>query len=734
MTHPTALARLAAVCGIATDYHDIWGKHHFTLPDTERALLAAMHVPLDGDLDALAEEIETRDWRRPLPPVLVVRIGATSPCAPVTVAAADAQQSWRWTLTLENGERTDGQFRPGDLEQIAERRIGEQVFLRFALPLPAAQTTGYHQLELLPDASEDARPECMTLISAPPVCYQPDAVSGEGRVWGLALQLYGVRSRHNWGVGDFTDLRALTDLAVDVGAGIVGVNPLHALFPDNPQQCSPYSPSSRLFLNTLYIDVDAVADCRESRAVQALVSAPSFRARLHRLRESEMVEYREVAAAKMEALELAYQHFRDHHLNRETERARSFSHFRATQGVALEKHALFEALQEHFHEQDASIWGWPAWPENYRDPAAAAVQKFTADNGERIEFYLYLQWLADQQLAAVGRRSLQRGLNVGLYLDLALGVNPGGAEAWANQDVYALAAHAGAPPDDYNLYGQDWGLPPFIPLRLREMAYAPFVATLRANMRHSDALRIDHVMSLMRLYWVPAGEPAGAGAYVSYPRDDLLGILALESQRNRCMVIGEDLGTVPDGLRPALAELGVLSYHPFFFERSSDGSFKPPADYARQALVAVSTHDLPTLRGFWKGSDLDMRAALDLFPTQEIRENLVVARAQDRAHLLLALQRMSLLPEGISVALPDITPSLAVAVHSYLARTPAQVMAIQPEDVFGVLEQVNLPGSNHEYPNWQRKLPLDIEDWRADERLRTLTEAIYRERGSSVAP
>lgn len=736
MTQPTALARLAALCGIATDYQDIWGKRHVTPPATERALLAAMHLPLEGDLDALADEIETRDWRRPLPPVQVLRMGVSPPCVPVTVDANDAQQGWRWTLTLENGERADGQFRPGELKQLAERRCGERLYVRYALPLPALQATGYHQLELSPVSAEGEPTERMTLIAVPPACYQPAAVRDEGRVWGLALQLYGVRSRRNWGIGDFTDLRALTDLAADVGAGIVGINPLHALFPDNPRHCSPYSPSSRLFLNVFYIDVEAVADCRESEDAQDVIGAPNFRARLRLLRESDLVEYREVAAAKMEVLELAYLHFRDHHLNSDTERGRAFRHFRAEQGAALENHALFEALQAHFHEKDESVWGWPAWPGNYRDPAAVAVKKFAADNSARIEFYVYLQWLADQQLATVGRRSMQRGLGVGLYQDLALGVDSGGAEAWANQGVYAVAAHAGAPPDEYNLFGQDWGLPPFIPLRLREMAYAPFVATLRANMRHCGALRIDHVMSLMRLYWVPAGEPASAGAYVSYPLDDLLGILALESQRNHCMVIGEDLGTVPDGLRPALAELGVLSYHPFFFEHSDDGSFKPPTDYARQALVAVSTHDLPTLRGFWKGSDLDTRAALGLFPTHEIRENSVVARSQDRARLLMALQRTSLLPEGTSehpVAVPDITPSLAVAVHSYLARTPAQVMAIQPEDVFGVLEQVNLPGSN-EYPNWQRKLPLDIEDWRADERLSTLTEAIYRERGSSVAP
>ena len=737
MSGTPALERLAALCGIEADYHDIWGKRHLTSDRTRRMLLAAMGIAPDADPARLAEDIENRDWRRLLPPVRVARLSDAPLAIEISVPAGWTREPFNWTLNLEQGARHGGQFRPRDLEATGERSIGGATFLRFRLPLPTIGETGYHHLELERPGQDAAQPARMTLIIVPADCYRPEALRSGGRVWGPAVQLYGVRSRRNWGIGDFGDVAALLDLAAESGAGIIGLNPLHALYPDNPAHCSPYSPSSRLFLNVLYIDVEAVADAAESKATRDLIASPRFQARLRRLRAAELVEYAEVGAAKLDALRLAWRHFREHHLAHNSERAHAFHQYCADEGEALRTHALFEALQAHFRKQDAAVWGWPAWPEAYRDPAAAEVAEFAVAHAVEVDFYRYLQWLAEQQLAAAGARSWSLGLGVGLYQDLALGVDPGGAEAWANRDVYAVGAHAGAPPDDFNLAGQDWGLPPFNPWRLREKAYAPFAATLRATMRHCGALRIDHVMGLMRLYWVPVGAAPTEGAYVDYPLDDLLGILALESQRNRCLVIGEDLGTVPDALRPRLAELGVLSYRPFFFERNEEGAFKPPQDYPRQALVAVSTHDLPTLCGFWKGLDLDTRAALDLFPTEAMKESSVAGRSQDHARLLMALQRENLLPESVGihpVSVPDITPELSVAVHRFLARTPSQVMVVQQEDVFGVAEQTNLPGSNDGHPNWRRRLPVPLEDWREEPRQQAIAEAMRQERGSAVSP
>ena len=739
MTNAThaALADLAARCGIATEYHDIWGKRHATSDETRRALLAAMHLPVDRNPARLLQGLEDDEWRRPLPPVLVVRKGEAIRL-PLNLPAADAGRPQRWTLRLEGGETEAAEFTPAALPRLGERHIGGTGLLRFALDLPAMDTTGYHRLELEP--AESGQRSAMQLIVVPSVCFQPDAIRDDksegGRVWGLTVQLYGIRSRHNWGIGDFTDLRTLVDIAADSGAGIVGVNPLHAIFPDDPGHASPYSPSSRAFTNTLYIDVEAVPEFRESEAARSLVASDHFQARLRCLRAEELVNYAEVAAAKREALELIFQHFREHHLVPDSERGQAFRQFRETQGDILERQARFEAIQAFFRAQDPNVWGWPAWPEAYRDPASPAVAEFAAEHADSVDFFAWLQWLADAQLAEVGRQSWLRGLGIGLYQDLAVGVNPGGAEAWAWQGVFAAGAHAGAPPDDFNLLGQDWGLPPFVPQRLREVAYEPLIEVLRASMRYAGALRIDHVMGLARVFWVPAGLAATHGAYVAYPLEDMLGIVALESQRNQCLVIGEDLGTVPEGFRPRLARADLLSYRPFLFERSDEGAFKPPADYPRHALVAASTHDLPTLQGLWQGADLDLRAVLQLFPSEVLRENMVVSRAQDRARILMALEREHLLPEGASihpVSVPELSPPFIQAIHAYLARTPAQLLVVQPEDILGIAEQANLPGSrDDQHPNWQRRLTLDLEDWRSDERFLGLGAVLRHERGSAV--
>ncbi len=732
-----ALAQLAARCGIAAEYQDIWGKRHATTDRTRRALLAAMHFPAKSDPAALLQEMDEREWRRPLPPVLVLHAG-NSPVVPVSLPEVLASQTHRWILTAEDGTTTSNDFLPAELPRIGDLQLGGASFLRTELKLPPLVEAGYYRLEV-EQPGRDVQPQAaMSLIVTPPTAFQPEAIKGDSRVWGPTVQLYGLRSRRNWGMGDFGDLRTLIDQTADAGGGVVGVNPLHALFPDDPGRISPYSPSSRNFVNILYLDIEAVTEFAECEAARHLVASERFQARLRRLRAAEEVAYVDVAGAKREVLALLYRHFRDHHLANDSDRARAFHRFRAEGGEALECHARFEALQEHFHHENSDIWGWPAWPQEYHDPAAEAVAAFAAEQAPAVEFFAWLQWLADEQLAAVGLQSWRRGLGIGLYQDMALGVSPGGSEAWAWQEVFASHAYAGAPPDAFNLLGQDWGLPPLVPHRLREAAYAPFIAMLRASMRHCGALRFDHVMALARIYWVPAGMPATQGAYVAYPLEDLLGILALESQRNHCLVIGEDLGTVPDGFRDSLAAAGVLSYHPFLFERTEENGFKPPADYPRQALTALSTHDLPTLRGFWKGGDLDIRNALKLLPTEEQRGNLVMERSQDRARILMALEREGLLPEGASihpVSMPDITPEFMLAFHGFLARTRSQVLVVQPEDILGIVEQANLPGSrDDQHPNWRRRLPLDIEDWRDDARFSAIGALMRHERGSAVIP
>ncbi|MBI2290175.1 MAG: malto-oligosyltrehalose synthase [Betaproteobacteria bacterium] len=732
----SALDRLCELAGIAAGHTDIWGKQHRPSDATRVALLRAMGIVEDAaGVEAALKAREERLWQRALAPVAVLREDALPYCWEIVCEEQCGAQVHRFSLALETGETHTGEFLPLELPRLAEHAIEGVRYLKAAFEWRKRLPLGYHRFTLQPP--EGAAPSVFTLIIAPGRCYTPPALEGAGRVWGTAVQLYALRSARNWGIGDFSDLRNAIEIAGRAGAGIVGVNPLHALFPHNPDHISPYSPSSRACLNVLYLDVEAVPEFAECETARAAVATPEFESRLRALRAAELVDYRGVAEAKLWTLRALYDHFRERHLAAHTARGEAFLAYQRSGGEPLARYALFQALQEDFHARDERVWGWPVWPEPYRDPASPQVRAFLEANGERIEFHTWLQWLAEEQLAACGRRSWELGLGVGLYQDLAVSADRAGAETWAWQSIYAETASIGSPPDDFNLNGQNWGLPPPIPEALAECAYAPFVATLRANMRHAGALRIDHVMGLMRLFWIPPGGKPADGAYVHYPLQDLLGVLALESRRNRCLVVGEDLGTVPDAVREALAPLGVLSYRLLLFEKEHDGGFKAPAAYPAQALAAASTHDLPTLKGMWIGHDLDLREKLGLYPSDEQRERQVIERAQDRARLLVALQREGLLPAGVTVhpvSAPEMTPEFALAIHTFLARSPARVMMVQMEDVFGQLEQVNLPATSAGYPNWQRKLPLDLEEWSADARLMALVEALRQERGTGALP
>jgi len=565
-------------------------------------------------------------------------------------------------------------------------------------------------------------------------CHQPEAFAKGERLWGLAVQLYGVRSRRNWGMGDFTDLATLLEFTAAAGGDLVGLNPLHALFPDNPAHISPYSPSHRGFLNVLYIDVEAVPELATCESAKRRLASVDFLRELASLRAARHVDYPGVARAKFAILRELFSQF----CIAGGPRGAEFAAWRTERGEHLERFARFEALQSHFRQQDAACWGWPAWPPAYRDPASPAVAEFAAAHADEVSWHAWLQWIADAQLAACAERARTLGMAVGIYRDLAVGANPGGAEVWSAREVFAVGdgrgggAHAGAPPDEINLMGQDWGLPPFIPHALAEADFAPFIDILAANMRHAGALRIDHVMGLMRLFWVPAGCPASEGAYVAYPFEAMLGCVVEASRRAACLIIGEDLGTVPEGFRERLALAGIFSYHPLIFERSPDAQFRLPAEITSQGIVAAGTHDLPTLAGFWNGEDLRERVRLNLFPSEEVRARTATERDWDRGRLLWALEREHLLPPGVSkdpAAMPEISVETLAAVHAYLARSQAQLFAVQAEDLLGVREQANLPGTlEDQHPNWQRKLPLPLEDWAGDAEVMAVLDATRRER------
>lgn len=727
------LGRLCEHFGIATGYFDAFGARCEVSVQSLLALLAEFGVQLDDPADAgrALEAARRARWTEALPPVQAVQ--ASSPSWPVPLRLPLAMRRLRWQLSDEQGQVHEGEIDVETLPETGRRLEGDGLSLcERILQVPLALEAGYHRLRI-----EGLRGETLVLAS-PRACYRPPAVRGGGRVWGAAVQLYSLRSPRNWGIGDFSDLEELVVHMAGQGADIVGLNPLHALFASTPAHASPYSPSSRLQLNVLCIDVEAVDGFAGCAPARERVHSPGFQARLAALRAAPLVDYAGVAAAKFEVLELLFADFCMRHLPLEgvpDETGRGFLAFVEERGEALRQHALFETLQGHFLAADPGAWDWHAWPGAYRDPDSAEVTAFAVAHAQRLQFHQYLQWLATRQLARAAARCDALGMGVGLYVDLAVSVDRAGSDAWARQQGFAEGASVGAPPDEFNPAGQHWGLPPLRPDRLRADGYRLFIDTLRAGMRGAGALRIDHVMGLMRLFWIPPGRGANEGAYVYYALDEMLAIVAIESHRHRCLVVGEDLGTVEDAVRTALAQADVLSYRLLYFEKRQDGGFNPPDAYPPAALVAIGTHDLATFAGWWTGHDLRERLVLGLFPDPAVFDKQLMDRARERIELMQAMQRAGLLSrEEVAQAAGLATPSARVveAVHAFLAAAPSALMMVQLEDVAGATAQANMPGTVDAHPNWRRKLPVPVAALAGGERMRSLGQALRAARPRQV--
>ena len=696
--------RLADGAGIERRYWDILGQLHETTPDTARMILGALGLAADseGEIAASLAVLAEEEWRSALPSVVVAQENEHI-IVPLRLPSSGGTNMLRWSVQLESGE-----FRTGECDiaalQIAKtgQRSGAPMVLHhLALaPLPI----GYHEFRL-------AEGETTLLIVAPQRCYLPH----EGRHWGIAVQLYAVNSKANWGIGDFGDLRVLVDQAAANGAGAVGLNPMHALFLDAPEQASPYSPNSRLFRNPLFLDVTAIPDLAESVEARALIEAPEVAPALSGLRASDYVQYQQVADIKLAALQHLHRSFLQTHILPGTARGRAFRNFVGQSGHALRRFATFQTLSEIFATHD-----WSRWPAGFQDCDSRAATELGERHADRISFFSYLQWLCEEQLAQAAGMARQGGMAIGLYNDLAVSVDASSADHWAHQNSFAAQLRVGAPPDPFNERGQEWGVVPLDPRKLTATRYAHFVALLRANMRHAGALRIDHVMGWQRLFVIPAGAPATSGAYVRFPMEDLLAIAALESQRNRCMIIGEDLGTVPAGFRERMADANVLSTRVYYFEREH-GRFRAPSEYPTLAAVTATTHDLPTLRGFWVGDDIAAKAQLGTLTPDEATQARA-ARAHEKRLLLRALADEDLMPAGLEQANAeglDWSPILTRAVHLYLSRTPSKLLMIQLDDLANQMHQANLPGSTTEYPNWRRRLSRALVD--------LLTDPVVRE-------
>jgi 4-alpha-glucanotransferase len=720
------LDQLSRQCGIGDAYHNWRGDLMWVSRETKMAILNAMGRPTDdaAAIESVLHELETASWRTLLPPVAVLHPGKFE--VTVAVAADELERPLDWYVRFEGGGEWRGRVRAGDLAELERRELEGRWQTRRVLTLPESLPHGYHSLRVCIEHGACADG---ALIVAPRGCFEPQVLRDGRRLWGLAVQLYTLRSARNWGIGDFADLEDVVRGCAPHGASFVGLNPLHALFPGNPWHFSPYSPSSRHFLNVLYIAVERLPEFAECAEARQRVAAPGFQAELERLRSTPSVDYPGVANAKLPVLELLFAHFRREHLGRGSSRAAAFRAYVAERGESLRLHALYDAIDVQMRAQDGNrYWGWPVWPETLRDPAGAGVREFESAHRDRVEYYAWLQWLADEQLGEAQRVARELGMPIGLYGDYAVGVNPSGSETWSDQALYRKGAGVGAPPDALALKGQDWGIPPQDPNVLAEEQYRPFRHLIAANMRHFGALRLDHVMALYRQWWVPVGLGATDGGYVHYPLDDLMSVLALESERRSCLVVGEDLGTVPPEMSHAMDERSVYSYRVLLFEKHADGRFKGTAGYPRRAIATVTTHDLPTLKGYWTANDIDLRRRLALYPNDEVRAMVADERTRDRSALLVALEEEGLRPDGCDGTAQSYGQALSLAIHEFLARSSAALVVVQAEDLVGMANPVNVPGTSDEHANWQRKMSREVAAIFGDAGVRRLLDAVQAAR------
>lgn len=547
----------------------------------------------------------------------------------------------------------------------AELVLEGGTLLRFDRALPPDLPLGYHEVRPLGGGGSTQ------LIVAPGHCVLPEDL----RAWGWAVQLYATRSRASWGIGDLEDLRRLGRWSArDLGAEFLLINPLVAVAPTLPQQSSPYSPSSRRYLSPLYLRIEEMPG-----AADAGIDLEGMAAEGRALNARRLLDRDAVFRLKLEALERLWTRFSGDP---------AFDRYRAVQGAPLREFATYCALAERHGSN------WRMWPAEYRHPAGLAVGRFAAEHARRVDFHEWLQWQLDVQLA-------RAACEIRLMTDLPVGFHPDGADAWAWQDVLAHGVSVGAPPDAFNVLGQDWGLPPFVPHKLRGAGYGPFVQTIRAALCHAGGLRIDHIMGLFRLFWIPWGAKPAEGAYVRYPAEDLLAIVALESHRAQAIIAGEDLGTVEDGVRAKLASRRILSYRVLWFENDR------PARYPRQALAAVTTHDLPTIAGLWTGSDLaELRA--------------VGVKTNDEGTRLMR-DRLAAMAGLTEAADPG---EVVVRAHRLLAEAPSVLVTATLEDALAVPERPNIPGTTTERPNWSLALPVPLETLESHPQPRAVAAAL----------
>jgi 4-alpha-glucanotransferase len=712
------LDRAAESNGIDPGFWDIFGRYHETSESARRAILDAKGLDAsspEGLTRSLARRARRR-WQR-LVPVVTVASESAAPEIVLCAAAEHAGDSVCLRVLCEDGRNLHSEIPLRDLPQTGSVEMDGRTWIARTAPLPERLPLGYHRVT----ARLGGLDSTGHYIVTPDRAFTPEHLGRGGRLAGVSISLYGLRSARNWGCGDFTDLHAAIDWAVDeLQAGFLGLNPLHAIHNRRPFNTSPYLPNCSYFQNFIYLDVEAIEDFARSARAQRARRAPECDSEIEALRSVPYVEYERVAALKLRFLKLAFLHFLRSEFRRGTARAQEFAAFRTSAGRLLEDFATYCALDEHLHRANPDLWLWTQWPEPYRDPRSAETAAFRQRHWRSVLFYQYLQWQIDLQLRRAQRHARDRRMPIGLYHDLALATDRFGSDLWAHRSFFVEGCRVGSPPDDFSPTGQDWGFPPPNSDRHREDGYRLFAESIRRNSRHGGALRIDHVMRLFRLYWIPDAADATQGAYVRETSLDFVRVLALESVRNRVVIVGEDLGTVEPEVRETLARFGILSYRLFYFEKNGHGGFRRHDEYPAQALVSSTTHDLPTIAGFWVGADIEARRAANAID-DEARRAQWQSREQEKQKMLDVLFSQGLMPSHLprqAVAYPELTGDLHNAVIGFLAATPSQLLAINQEDLTKEASQQNLPGTTWQYPNWARKMRFTLEQLRADPEAR----------------
>lgn len=714
------LTRLSDELGIVPVYLDQTGKERrYTTDATRVAILGAMGIDASTTERAEAALRARRAAVRGalLEPVQVVEWSPASLAAVHVRLPAGGEVRWVLEIEEENGivHRTEG-------------RSDGRVTLTAATPLPL----GYHRARLRASANGRELEAEQAVIVVPDHCTTPDELLGDARTFGIVANLYSIHSERNWGIGDFSDLAALTAWTGEIGGSFVGVNPLHALL-NRGHEVSPYSPVSRLFRNVAYLDVEAIPELHGAGDIDDRIAAPELRAELAALREDSHVRYEEVMALKEPVLTALHRRFVERERDTESARARAYRAFVRAQDPELTRFATWMTIGEVEARRSngtgpsgvgAAAFDWRRWPAELQRHQSPAVRQFVEAHAERVDYHRWLQFECERQLGDVAEVARRRGLAIGLYQDLAIGTSPAGSDVWSNPDLFVHGASVGAPPDPYAAMGQNWGLPPIDPRRLRQDAYRYYIRLLRSGFRHAGALRIDHVMGLFRLFWIPTGMTGKQGAYIRYPAREMLGILALESVRHRALVVGEDLGTVPKDVPPALAKWGVLSSKVLYFEREKRGGFRAADRYPSLALATVNTHDLATLVGFWRGRDVALRVEHGLVEAGTPAASASINRSRERQALVRRLRSSGVL-RGTRRVPPDDTvdvgweQALRQAVHAFLCSTPAVMVGLSLDDLVGEEDAVNLPGVPPDaHPSWRRKMRMSLEELTASEQVR----------------